>query len=143
MTRVLTEADALADLNGTPRPGDLPLLPEPVIAWMNAESARIAAVHEYNAAHEAAKKYDFGAVDLNPHFQRMTQKANAAHRLLAPMHAALVAYATTYGQACAARSAARVAELERAVTDLLYCCHIGDVTGTLVDNARSTLKGQP
>jgi hypothetical protein len=24
MTRVLTEADALADLNGTPRPGDLP-----------------------------------------------------------------------------------------------------------------------
>jgi len=61
-----------------------------VVAWVNAESARIAAVNHYNEALEAAKKFDFGSVDLTPHYQKMTLSANIAHRLLAPMHTALV-----------------------------------------------------
>lgn len=64
-------------------------LPEPVLAWVKAEGERIAAVHAYNDAHAAAEKHAFGAVDLNPHFQRMTQADNAQRRLLAPMYAAL------------------------------------------------------
>lgn len=66
-------------------------LPQAVLDWVAAESARIAAVHTYNAALEAAKKFDFGHVDVNPQFQKMTETGNAAHRLLAPMHTALMA----------------------------------------------------
>ncbi len=78
MTRVLTEADA--DLNGTPRPGDLPPLPEEVKAAIST----------------------FGNVC-------MFSSSLVAVQASGPLCEAI----RTYGQACAAQSAARVVELEQ------------------------------
>lgn len=84
MTRILTEADSLADLNGTPRPGDLPPLP-------NA----FATLH-----------HDDGYFTMPSRNESMRRPFRT--------NAYTAEQMTTYGQACAAQSAARIEELERA-----------------------------
>ncbi|WP_395406237.1 hypothetical protein ACHMW6_06075 [Pseudoduganella sp. UC29_106] len=68
------------------------VLPADVIAWLDAETARIAAVHEYNAAIEAAKRFGWPGPDTNPQYQKMNTAGNAAHKLIHPAYEALIAY---------------------------------------------------
>lgn len=64
-------------------------LPTAVIDWVKAEQARIDAVHFYNAAIVAAKKFGFPGPDTNPQYQEMEKRRIEAHKLIFPMHEAL------------------------------------------------------
>ena len=66
-------------------------MPPDVIAWVEAETARIAAVHEYNAAIEAAKRFGWPGPDTNPQYQKMNAAGNVAHGLRHAAYEALFA----------------------------------------------------